>query len=382
MKYIDLFAGIGGFHCALDKIEGSECVFTSEINEEAARVYFENFPDSNLHGDIQLREIKDSIPKDFDLLCAGFPCQPFSKSGNLRGFEDTRGTLFFDILEILQEHKPKYILLENVSNLVSHDGGNTYKRISESLKEIGYKIPEKPCIISPHNLGIPVLRPRVYIPGVLYSDSDIEIKISDNDKDKLDALNYFNFKENHKLEITDYQKYALEIWDNFYKGIKEETLGFPIWYDYLNDKNYPPTKYKWKDNFIKKNKLLYLNNKKFVEEWKASNENLKNYPESYRKFEWQCGSSCKSLFEGFIQFRPSGIRVKRPTVFSTQVAINQGQIIGKFKRRLTSNEAKLLQSFPHDYKMHCDERLAFKHLGNSVNVDVVEFVVKTLLSYK
>ena len=136
LKYIDLFAGIGGFHCALDKIYESKCVFTSEINEEAAKVYAENFPGCNLHGDIQLSETKNSIPKDFDLLCAGFPCQPFSKSGNLKGFEDTRGTLFFDILEILNEHKPKYILLENVSNLVSHDNGNTYKRITESLKEI------------------------------------------------------------------------------------------------------------------------------------------------------------------------------------------------------------------------------------------------------
>ena len=381
MKYIDLFAGIGGFHCALDKFEGFECVFASEINEDAASVYFENFPDCNLHGDIQLKETKDSIPQEFDLLCAGFPCQPFSKSGNLKGFEDTRGTLFFDILEILEKHRPKYILLENVSNLVSHDGGNTYKRITESLKEIGYIIPENPCIISPHNLGIPVLRPRVYIPGVLNCSSEIEIKINAQEKDKLDALSHFNFKENHDLEITDYQKCVLDIWDDFYKGIKEETLGFPVWYDYLNDGNYTPTKYAWKDNFIKKNKFLYINNKEFIDEWKIRNIDLKKYPESYRKFEWQCGADCNSIYEGFIQFRPSGIRVKRPTVFSTQVAINQGQVIGKFKRRLTSNESKLLQSFPKDFKMHADERIAFKQLGNSVNVDVVEYILKALLVY-
>jgi DNA (cytosine-5)-methyltransferase 1 len=381
LKYIDLFAGIGGFHCALDKIYDSKCVFTSEINEEAARVYAENFPDCNLHGDIQLSETKNSIPKDFDLLCAGFPCQPFSKSGNLKGFEDTRGTLFFDILEILNEHKPKYILLENVSNLVSHDNGNTYKRITESLKEIGYVIPEQPCIISPHNIGIPVLRPRVYIPGVFRSDSKIDVSINPIDKNKLDALDYFNFKENDNLEINDHQKNALEIWDQFYKGIKEETIGFPIWYDFLNDKPFSQTKYKWKDEFIKKNKLLYLNNISFIEEWKKINKSLKKYPESYRKFEWQCGSHCKSIYEGFIQFRPSGIRVKRPTVFSTQVAINQGQIIGKYKRRLTSNEAKLLQSFPKDFIMHSDEKLAFKHLGNSVNVEVVEYLVRSLLEY-
>lgn len=381
LRYIDLFSGIGGFHCALDKLPNTHCVFTSEINQEAARVYTANFPDCNMHGDIQLTSTKTAIPDKFDLLCAGFPCQPFSKSGNLKGFEDTRGTLFFDILEILEKHKPKYILLENVANLVTHDGGNTYKRITESLKDIGYNIPKKPCIISPHNIGIPVLRPRVYIPGVLNSDADIEIKIESIDRNSLDALSYFKFKENESNEINIIQKKSLEIWDEFYKGIKEVTIGFPIWYDYLDNNVHFPTKYKWKNDFINKNKLLYKNNKEFIDEWKIRNIDLKQYPESYRKFEWQCGADCNSIFDGFIQFRPSGIRVKRPTVFSTQVAINQGQVIGKFKRRLTSNESKLLQSFPKDFKMHDDERIAFKQLGNSVNVDVVEYILKALLVY-
>jgi DNA (cytosine-5)-methyltransferase 1 len=381
MKYLDLFAGIGGFHCALDRFANFECVFSSEINDQAAQVYADNFPNSNLHGDIKLQEVKDAIPEKFDLLCAGFPCQPFSKSGNLKGFEDTRGTLFFDILEILDKYRPKYILLENVSNLVTHDDGNTYFRICQSLSEIGYTIPNTPCIISPHNIGIPVLRPRVYIPGVLNGVGNIEIPVDTIEKNDLDAIEYFNFGEIPDKEINGFQISALEIWDSFYKGIKEDTLGFPVWYDYLNDKLYPPTKYKWKDNFINKNKNLYLENRIFIDKWKKENYELKNYPGSYRKFEWQCGVSCKSVFEGFIQFRPSGIRVKRPTVFSTQVAINQGQIIGKYKRRLTPNEAKLLQSFPKEFKMHTDERVAFKHLGNSVNVDVIEYVLKNLLKY-
>lgn len=380
MKYIDLFAGIGGFHCALSQFDGAECVFSSEINVQAASVYLHNFPNSNLHGDIQLMETKQEIPS-FDLLCAGFPCQPFSKSGNLKGFVDTRGTLFFDILEILLDHRPKYILLENVANLVSHDNGNTYKRITESLVELGYSIPEEPCIVSPHQLGIPVLRPRVYIPAVLGNNIDIKFDIPNIDRNSLDALSYFNFGQNVNLPISSYQVNILEIWNSFYKGIDHKVIGFPIWYDYLNEDIYLPTKFQWKNEFIRKNKELYRRNRDFIEIWKRSYPEIEDYPVSYRKFEWQCGLSCETVFEGFIQFRPSGIRVKRPTVFSTQVAINQGQVIGKFLRRLTPNEAKKLHAFPDEFVLHSEDKMAFKHLGNSVNVEVVKFFINKLLKY-
>lgn len=378
MKYIDLFAGIGGFHCALDQFPDTKCVFSSEINPDAASVYLKNFPNSNLHGDIQLKEIKDAIP-EFDLLCAGFPCQPFSKSGNLRGFEDTRGTLFFDILEILMKHRPRYILLENVSNLVAHDKGNTYRRIAESLKYLGYSIPETPCIISPHNIGIPVLRPRVYIAAIMGDNIEINIEVPSSSRNDLNALSHFNFETNGSREISDYQNRILEIWDEFYKGINIKILGFPIWYEYLNNRYFAISHYKWKNDFIHKNKELYFKNRDFIDDWKYRHSELVMYPDSYKKFEWQCGTDCESVFDGFIQFRPSGIRIKRPTVFSTQVAINQGQIIGKYRRRLTANEAKKLQSFPDNYLLHDDNKIAFKHLGNSVNVEVVKYVIKELL---
>lgn len=380
MKYIDLFAGIGGFHCALDQFDGANCVFSSEINVQAASVYLHNFPDSNLHGNIQLEETKQEIPS-FDLLCAGFPCQPFSKSGNLKGFDDTRGTLFFDILEILLTHRPKYILLENVANLVSHDNGNTYKRITESLVELGYSIPEEPCIVSPHQLGIPVLRPRVYIPAVLGNNTNLKFDIPNIDRNSLDAISYFHFGENVNLPISSYQENILEIWNSFYQGIDQKVIGFPIWYDYLNEVTYLPTKFQWKNEFIRKNKELFRRNRDFIDKWKRSYPEIEDYPVSYRKFEWQCGLSCETVFEGFIQFRPSGIRVKRPTVFSTQVAINQGQVIGKFLRRLTPNEAKKLQAFPDKFVLHSDDKMAFKHLGNSVNVEVVKFFINELLKY-
>ena len=169
--FIDLFAGIGGFHLAFHNV-GATCVFTSEWDEFARKTYQANFEkiepnlftSGNFVGDITTVD-KTSIP-DFDILCAGFPCQPFSQAGHKLGFEDARGTLFFDIIRIVKYHKPKYILLENVSNILSHDNGNTYKVITTSLKDLGYNLPEHPLKISPHDLGFPIQRNRVFILAV------------------------------------------------------------------------------------------------------------------------------------------------------------------------------------------------------------------------
>jgi DNA (cytosine-5)-methyltransferase 1 len=122
IKFIDLFAGIGGFHQALKNIGGFECVFASELDKDASYIYELN------HGIKALSDITKIHEKQIpphDLICAGFPCQPFSKSGYQQGFDDIRGTLFFDIIRIAKEHKPKIILLENVSNISTHDNGNT-----------------------------------------------------------------------------------------------------------------------------------------------------------------------------------------------------------------------------------------------------------------
>ena len=162
-KFIDLFSGIGGFRIAMESF-GGECVFSSEIDKNAILVYEKNFKEKPF-GDITDPKTKDKIPS-FDVLCAGFPCQPFSKGGHQKGFEDTRGTLFFDICEIVQKHNPKILLLENVANLVTHDKGNTYKVILKHLDELGYFFPNEPLILSPDEFGIPILRKRIFIPAI------------------------------------------------------------------------------------------------------------------------------------------------------------------------------------------------------------------------
>ncbi len=156
VKFIDLFAGIGGFHQAMSRF-GAECVFASEWDIEAAKTYFENYgimPE----GDITKIDAKD-IP-NHDMLCGGFPCQAFSISGKQKGFEDTRGTLFFDIARIVQHHKPKVLLLENVRNFAKHDKGNTLKTVIDTLQELDYNVFYK--VLNASHYGLPQNRERVF----------------------------------------------------------------------------------------------------------------------------------------------------------------------------------------------------------------------------
>ncbi len=156
-KFIDLFAGIGGFHLVLESM-GATCVFASEWDKYASETYEQNFQ-LKPFGDITKIHEKE-IP-NHDILCGGFPCQAFSISGKQKGFEDTRGTLFFDIARIVDYHKPKVLFLENVKNLAKHDEGKTLKIIINSLQELGYSIYIK--VLNSSNFGLPQNRERVYI---------------------------------------------------------------------------------------------------------------------------------------------------------------------------------------------------------------------------
>lgn len=159
--FIDLFAGVGGFRLALRAL-GGRCVFSSEWNRDAAQTYATNYGEYP-HGDITLDEVKAEIPPTFDILCAGFPCQAFSIAGLRKGFDDTRGTLFFDIEKIVEKHRPKVVFLENVKNLVSHDGGKTFKVILNTLEtKLGYKVFYK-VMNSMAYANIPQNRERIFI---------------------------------------------------------------------------------------------------------------------------------------------------------------------------------------------------------------------------
>ena len=191
-KFIDLFAGIGGFRLAMQNL-GGKCVFTSEWDKEAKRTYKANFGERPF-GDITKEETKAFIPDNFDLLCAGFPCQAFSIAGKRGGFEDTRGTLFFDVAEIIKRKQPKAIFLENVKGLRNHNGGKTLATILNVLRnDLGYFVPE-PQIINAKDFGVPQNRERIYIVGFR---NDLGIESFEYPKPTNKKVAFSDIKENY-----------------------------------------------------------------------------------------------------------------------------------------------------------------------------------------
>jgi DNA (cytosine-5)-methyltransferase 1 len=384
-KFVDLFCGLGGFHIALSKL-GGECVFASDIDPDCRTIYKANFGVEPV-GDITKVHEKD-IPAH-DVLCAGFPCQAFSKAGKRGGMNDSRGTLFFDIVRIVKQHRPSYLMLENVRNLIGHDNGNTWRVVKENLQELGYVFPEEPIIFSPHLLGIPQFRERVFILCQRKNIARRPTAISTPDKKtECDPSKILIPDENKVPNISRYtiserENSVLELWNEFIKGINGPIPAFPVWVDefkaenrHANVDNLPG----WKRSIILRNRALYEQNKKFIDSWMRKCAKNEAFSGSKAKLEWQVGeNAAPDIFEQILQFRPSGVRVKKPTYFPALVAITQTSIVGKLRRRLTPRETARLQSFPDDFKLHPNDRIAYKQLGNSVNVDVVHFFAQQLL---
>ena len=376
-KFIDLCAGIGGFHTALKEL-GGECVLAAEIDTYAIETYNQNY---NIDSNNNLRDLtKKDIP-DYDILCAGFPCQTFSKAGSQQGFEDIRGTIFFDIVRILTETKPKFILLENVRNLASHNNGNTWNTIRKTLTEIGYLVPEKPFIVSPLNFGVPQSRERVFIPCIRKDIAKVEkIELEVPIKKDTTIFDILEPSVELKYSISEYEKYVIQVWEEFKQGITTKALGFPIWYDSFKlDRGSIKDLPQWKQDFIIKNIELYETNKTFINSWEKKFNNLEDLQPTHRKFEWQMGTEYTSIYQGIIQFRPSGIRVKKPDFFPALVAMVHIPIIGKYLRRLTPRECARLQSFPDTFQLLSNDKQAYKQLGNSLNVTVAKYVFENTI---
>lgn len=196
LKFIDLFAGIGGFHIAFNNV-GGKCVFASEWNEPARATYEHNFKNTNptlfkegnFIGDIDsINNISKEIP-DFDILTGGFPCQPFSQAGQKKGFEDTRGTLFFNIANILKTKQPKAFFIENVRGLLKHNDGETFETIRKTIEEdLGYSFFYK--IIRASEFGVPQHRPRLFMVG--FRDTSIKFEFPQPVPLKLTLSDVFN----------------------------------------------------------------------------------------------------------------------------------------------------------------------------------------------
>lgn len=384
--FIDLFAGIGGFHQAMTSL-GGRCVFASDIDEDCRKTYEINYGIKPA-GDITKIDAKD-VPAH-DVLCAGFPCQAFSKAGKRLGFEDeTKGTLFFDVCRIMEFHKPKYALLENVRNLASHDKGNTWRVIHDRLMTLGYNLLPEPVIFSPHYIGIPQHRERVYIMCVRKDIGEVRPFVFDKLKKKpctiesilLDDSDIINIEEYH---VSSDMENLIDLWNVFLQNIEVDKLpSFPVWSDRLRDldptedlSQYPA----WKQNFIHKNNELYISNREFIDGWLLRARKNPLFFGAKAKLEWQAGQTKNpDIWNQIFQLRPSGIRVKVNSYFPALVAIVQTSIVGSRRRFLTPRECARLQSFPDDFIYDDKQPQAYKQFGNAVNVDCVKLFAKHML---
>ena len=404
-KFVDLFAGIGGFHAALGAL-GGECVYASEWDKDSARIYERNWnlkPD----GDITLAANDEtmSVP-DHDILVGGFPCQPFSKSGKQMGMEETRGTLFWNIAKIIEARKPKIVLLENVQNIVGPRHLHEWKVIIKTLRDLGYRVSENPMVVSPHLIkpefgGRPQVRNRVFIAATLIPKgmpnfkNNVDIPNLEPVMQGWDAQSWNlerdlpldklkTIREKGKVSLSTTELMWIEAWNEFVlmmrERLKGEKLpGFPIWVDAwvnIKDLKIPVDTPDWKKNFLHKNAQFYTDHKSELNKWLKKWNYLENFPPSRRKFEWQA-QDAKSLWETIMHFRPSGIRAKKSTYVPAMVAITQTSIIGKQKRRITTREGARLQGLP-DWFDFVDQNdgLSYKQLGNGVNVGAVYNVIR------
>ena len=382
-RFIDLFCGIGGFHQALKNING-ECVFACDIDKNCREIYEVNYgikPQS----DITKINI-DEIPP-FDVLCGGFPCQPFSKAGFQKGFDDDRGNLFFSICNIIKRHNPKYVLLENVRNLSSHDDGNTWKVIYENLDKLGYYTYKTPIILNVLHFNVPQNRERVIImckrkdigelPVLPFIPKNYKSTLTKTIKDIIcdDVSDKYNI--DGKLKDVE------TVWNSFIHKLIQNGIDmpkFPIWTDWwdnvLDENNVFYKKYK---SWIDKNRVFFNTNRVILIDWLESSRTNPYWFGAVRKFEWQAGElkPDDSMNTVLWSCRGSGIRVKRCDYIPTLVAMAMTPIYGPESRRLCPRELLRLQSFPDSFEFN--EKTIYKQVGNSVNVKMIEACAKFLL---
>ena len=404
-KFIDLFAGIGGFHQAMRYL-GGECVMAAEINQACFETYKLNYTtlEGDVRGDVNL--IDPATIDNFDVLCAGFPCQPFSKAGYQRGFKDeTRGDLFFKIMNILDGHpEVKFVILENVRTLA--DKTEHWDVIKSELSKRNFYITEKPIILSPSDFGLPQIRERVYILGINKSIKNNEILT--NGCIHIEDLKLKRFRKKCKIGDAwkildndvpdDYiipaeQEEMIFAWDEFRVATNIGIIGFPIWLNSFGvgiedenvfrvDQGYSdmPT---WKQRFVDNNRTLYLNNREFIDNW-IIRYDMFNHIKLLQKFEWNCGTDINDIHITIIQIRQSGIRVKRPTYYPSLVAMVNTPIVWDPQkhhfRYITQREAANLQNFHGKFKFPRLDKAAYKQLGNSVNVRVLKILGEQLFA--
>jgi len=318
-KFIDLFAGIGGFRLAMQSL-GGKCVFTSEWDKEAQKTYRANFGEVPF-GDITKEQVKNYIPDRFDLLCAGFPCQAFSIAGKRGGFEDTRGTLFFDVAEIIKRKKPKAIFLENVKGLRSHDKGKTLETILNVLRnDLGYYVPE-PQVVNAKCFGVPQNRERIYIVGFRN-----DLKITN-----------FEYPKPSKKKVT-------------FANVKEKKV--------------VPTRY-----YLSTQYLQTLHNHRDRHASKGNGFGFEIIPDTGIANAVVCGGMGRER---------NLVLDYRITDFTPETKI-KGFVNREGVRKMTPREWARLQGFPDKYVIPVADASAYRQFGNSVAVPAIQATANKIL---
>lgn len=318
-KFIDLFAGIGGFRMAMQNL-GGKCVFTSEWDKEAQRTYRANFGEVPF-GDITKEQTKMFIPDGFDVLCAGFPCQAFSIAGKRGGFEDTRGTLFFDVAEIIKRKQPKAIFLENVKGLRNHNGGKTLATILNVLRnDLGYFVPE-PQILNAKDFGVPQNRERIFIVG---------------------------FHKSTKVSKFEYP----------------EPLAIEVKFADIKEKKVPPTKF-----YLSTQYLLTLHNHKTRHESKGNGFGFEIIPDTGIANAVVCGG----------MGRERNLVIDKRIKDFTPTTHIKGEVNREGIRKMTPREWARLQGFPDNFLIPVADASAYKQFGNSVAVPAIQATASKIL---
>lgn len=317
--FIDLFAGIGGFRIALENIEG-KCVFSSEIDNECIKTYAVNFGEYP-SGDINKIKLRD-IPKH-DVLCAGFPCQPFSISGKMKGFRDTRGTLFFSILKIVKEKQPNVIFLENVKHLKYHNSKKTLETIIHDLEKLEYKIEWK--ILNAKDFGLAQNRERIIIVGSKNKNFDFSKIIQTKNKNIKDIL-----KRDADFEYLKTNEYTILSRDKW----KKQTSG-----------------------------LIFCGYRNKSVRTKGTRSNTKHLSRVHKQ-------------PNRIYF----IEGTHPTIPSQESSGRFWIYDGKIVRKLTLNECFRLQGFPDDFQKVSGVASCYNQIGNAVAIPMIEQIGKQILN--
>jgi DNA (cytosine-5)-methyltransferase 1 len=376
MNFVDLFCGIGGFHQALSPF--ATCVFACDIDEKCRQIYEKNYglvPE----GDITKVDISKIPP--FDILCAGFPCQPFSKAGFQKGFDDARGNLFFTLCEIIKYHMPKYLILENVRNLSSHDKGNTWTTIHHCIHELGYHTYDLPVILNVLHFNIPQNRERVIIMCKRKDMGDLPLlPIISKQPKKMLTRTISNFIDAPTSHITGKLKVVETVWDMFIQLLSTHNIvipKFPIWTDWWDNNITDGDFYNKYKNWIDKNREFYIAYKHILDPWLLQSRQHKLWSGAVRKFEWQASSEHTSLKQVLWTPRGSGIRAKNIDYIPTLVAMSMIPIYGPESRKLTPRELLRLQAFPDTFQY--DEKTILKQIGNSVCVKMIKQCARFLI---